>query len=206
VRPVERVHESYVAGRRVRVLVRHLAELMPREASVLDVGCGDGRLSLALGELRPDLRFEGIDVLARDEAVIPVSGFDGLHIPHPDDAFDVLLFVDVLHHSERPEALLREAARVARGHLVIKDHDCSGLLAGPTLRFMDRVGNERFGVDLPYNYWPLERWRREWRALGLSEQALRRRLGLYPWPASWLFDRSLHFIARLGLADAAVDA
>jgi hypothetical protein len=118
----------------------------------------------------------------------------------------VLLFVDVLHHSTEPETLLREAARVARRHLVIKDHDQSGLLADPTLRFMDRVGNERFGVDLPYNYWPLSRWRSEWQAMGLVEEEIRRRLGLYPWPASWLFDRSLHFIARLGLGDRPDDA
>jgi len=206
VRPVERVHESYVSARRVRVLVDHLAEMMPRDASVLDVGCGDGRLGLTLGKRRPDLRFEGIDVLARGEAVIPVREFDGLHIPHPDDSFDALLFVDVLHHSTEPETLLQEAVRVARGHLVIKDHDQSGWLAGPTLRFMDRVGNERFGVDLPYNYWPLPHWRSEWKALGLSEQEVRCKLGLYPWPASWLFDRSLHFIARLGLGDPPDDA
>lgn len=200
-RPVERVHESYVSIRRVRVLVDHLTRIMPPDASVLDVGCGDGQLARALAERRPDLRFEGIDVLVRETAVIPVREFDGLHIPFPDDAYDVVLFVDVLHHSEQPAALLGEAVRVARQHLVIKDHDLHGWLAGPTLRFMDRVGNERYGVDLPYDYWPLERWRDEWQSLGLTCEEIIRRLGLYPWPAGWLFDRSLHFIARLALED-----
>lgn len=205
-KPVERVHEAYVSSRRVRVLTDHLERIMPRDAHVLDVGCGDGRLGRLLSERRPDLRFEGIDVLVRESAVIPVREFDGLHIPYPEDAFDTLLFVDVLHHSEQPVALLREAHRVARQHLVIKDHDLNGLLAGLTLRFMDRVGNERYGVDLPYEYWTLERWRHEWQSLGLVEEEIVRELGLYPWPAGLVFDRSLHFIARLGMGDRSRDA
>jgi hypothetical protein len=37
--------------------------------------------------------------------------------------------------------LLREAARVAREAVVIKDHTKNGLAADATLRFMDRIGN-----------------------------------------------------------------
>ena len=111
------------------------------------------------------------------------------------------MFVDVLHHTRDPQALLREARRVARRSLIIKDHARDGVAAGPTLRFMDWGGNARHGVALPYNYWPRWRWDDAFRRLGLTVESWDRDLCLYPPPAHWLFDRSLHFTTRLDIAD-----
>jgi len=107
------------------------------------------------------------------------------------------MFVDVLHHVDDPIVLLSEAVRVARKGIVIKDHTENGLLAGPTLRFMDWVGNARHGIALPYNYWPKERWHQAIESFGLTIAEWRSELGLYPWPAHCVFGRSLHFVARL---------
>lgn len=191
------IHGGYVHRRRVRVLAARLAALVPPGSELLDVGCGDGLLSWRLAAARPDLRVSGIDVKVRDGTPIPVSAFDGRSIPRPDRSSDVVLFVDVLHHTHDPEVLLREACRVARRAIVIKDHLLTGALAGPTLRLMDWIGNARHGVDLPYNYWPPARWKAAFEALGLSLEAWSTDLGLYPWPADWVFGRSLHFVARL---------
>jgi SAM-dependent methyltransferase len=186
----------------VRVLASHLAAVVPRDCELVDVGCGDGLLSSLLAEARPDLEVSGIDVKARPEARIPVSLFDGARIPRPDRGVDVVLFVDVLHHTRDPMLLLGEAARVARRAIVIKDHTLTGLLAGPTLRLMDWVGNARHGVDLPYNYWSRKRWEEAFAALGLTVEAWIADVGLYPWPADLAFGRSLHFIARLAARPA----
>lgn len=194
---LDTVHGRLVFARRVRVLARHLADLLPAGASVLDVGCGDGRVARAILDRRPDVRLEGMDVLLRPQTFIPVTAFDGRQIPAGDHHFDVVMFVDVLHHTQDPMILLREAARVARRGLLIKDHCLNGWLAGPTLRFMDWVGNARHGVALPYLYWSWPQWQHAWAELKLRPAQCRRRLHLYPPPASWLFDRSLHFIAWL---------
>jgi hypothetical protein len=93
--------------------------------------------------------------------------------------------------------LLREARRVARKSVVIKDHTLDGPLAGPTLRAMDWIGNSRYGVALPYNYWTKRRWLEAFKELGVEIALWTSTLRLYPWPASYLFDRSLHFVARL---------
>jgi SAM-dependent methyltransferase len=198
--PVERLHDAYGGARRARVLARRLGEQLPTCGRLLDVGCGDGEIDRLIGETRPELHIEGIDVLVRPDASVPVTAFDGLKIPHPDDSFDGVLFVDVLHHSDDASELLREARRVARRFILIKDHRLNGLLAGPTLRFMDDVGNARHGVALPYNYWSHERWHETFGSLGLEVESWKQRLDIYPWPASWLFGRGLHFIARLGVA------
>lgn len=191
------VHRGYVHGRRVRVLLSHIAPLLPANGRVLDVGAGDGHVARALMDARPDVTIEGIDPLVRPDTKIPVTEFDGTTIPFADGSFDTLLIVDVLHHADDAMALLREARRVARRSLIIKDHRRDGLLAGPTLRFMDAVGNRRHGVALPYSYWSSAEWRRAFRELGLEPEVEIRRLGLYPFPASLLFDRGLHFVARL---------
>lgn len=191
------VHERFVLGRRVRVIAGHLAALVPRNSDVLDVGAGDGAVAYSLVRRRPDLRAEGIDVLVREGTHIPVRPFDGSHIPAADRSVGTVLLVDVLHHTDEPAALLREAARVARDAVVVKDHLVQGLLARPTLRFMDRVGNARHGVRLPYNYLTRREWDEAFAIAGLRVDAWVAQLGLYPAPASWLFDRGLHFAARL---------
>ncbi len=133
----------------------------------------------------------------RDPCRIPVRAFDGRRIPFEDRSFDDALFVDVLHHTDDPGILLGEAARVARRAIVIKDHLLEGPFAAATLRFMDRVGNERYSVALPYNYWPRSRWLAEIAVRGLRVDSWKERLALYPPPADWVFGRSLHFAARL---------
>lgn len=196
-RPMEWIHQRWVYDRRVRVLADVLAPLLSRDARVLDVGCGDGRVAAALRERRPDVAVQGLDVLVRPGTRIPVREFDGSRIPEDARSFDDVLFVDVLHHADDPAALLAEGRRVARAAVVIKDHLRDGLLAGPTLRLMDRVGNERHGVRLPYHYWSRAQWTAEFRAQALEARGFRDRLPLYPGPADWIFGRRLHFAARL---------
>ena len=196
----ELIHGNYVFKRRVHVLSQHLAKLIPDNASVLDVGCGNGLITHLISWQRPELKSQGIDVLIREKTYIPVTQFDGKTIPYEDASFDVVMFVDVLHHTEEPMILLREAKRVARQAIVLKDHTCNGLLAHTTLRFMDQVGNERYGVVLPYNYLTEDQWFDACDTLGLKISNWTKQLGLYPLPLNWLFERSLHFIAKLTLS------
>jgi SAM-dependent methyltransferase len=190
-------HENFVGGRRARILSSQLADLIPRDFSVLDVGCGDGLIAELITQMRPDLSFKGIDVLVRPGTKIPVEPFDGRSIPYANASFDAGMLIDVLHHTENPLGLLEEVVRVCRNLILIKDHLLKGFLAGPTLRFMDRAGNLRHGVSLRYDYWPRQRWLEAFKLLGLKVTSWNQHLGLYPWPARWVFERSLHFLARL---------
>jgi SAM-dependent methyltransferase len=194
---LEKIHGGPVHGRRVRVLTRHLADLIPSRARVLDVGCGDGLLTSLIVQERPDLSVTGVDVLVREGTRIPVEAFDGRTLPYGAREFDATLLVDVLHHAEDPMSLLRETARVTRRHIVIKDHLRKGPLAGPILRFMDWVGNARHHVALPYTYWTQQEWDKAFSDLGVRISAWKPRLGLYAMPVSWVFERQLHFVAQL---------
>jgi SAM-dependent methyltransferase len=193
---IERVHDGVVFGRRVRVLSRHIAGLLPEGARVVDVGCGDGSVARAVMDIRPDVRIAGIDVLVRPRTHIEVVPFDGRELPFGGRTVDAVTLVDVLHHTDDPVALLREVARVAE-LVIVKDHLADGVLARPTLRLMDWVGNAHFGVALPYNYMTTGRWHEMFRASGLTVETWQTSLALYPRPGSWLFDRGLHVLCRL---------
>jgi SAM-dependent methyltransferase len=197
---LDRIHGSSIFPRRVNRLAHSLAQAIPARATVLDVGCGDGSLAALLLESRPDLSITGLDVLARPKTRIPVAIFDGSHIPFPARSFDVVMFVDVLHHTLDPMVLLREAVRVARRGLVIKDHVAKGILAKARLRLMDYVGNARYGVSLPYNYWTERQWQAAQSELRVRPALLIRDLGLYPGPADAVFGADLHFVGRFEAA------
>jgi SAM-dependent methyltransferase len=193
---VDAVHRQLIFGRRVRILADHIARLLPKDATVLDVGCGDGTVAESVMRRRPDVRTTGVDVLARPHARIDVQLFDGAHLPFDDAAFEVAMFIDVLHHTDDPTVLLREAHRVAKC-VVLKDHTLSGVAARATLAAMDWIGNAHHGVSLPYNYWTDEQWREAFADVQLEIVRWMTSLHLYPIPFSWAFDRKLHFVALL---------
>jgi SAM-dependent methyltransferase len=199
----ESVHDGYVVGRRVRVLANAVAGLIPPDARVLDIGCGDGLLGSVIISRRPDISMVGAEVLVRPKSWLPLRTFDGVTLPFDDGAVDVALLVDVVHHAENPTQLLLEAARVATTAVIIKDHYFRGLFAGPTLAFMDRVGNARHGVALPFHYWTPNEWHDAFTLMDATVHAESTRLGLYPVPAKWIFERSLHFVVLLGLGSHA---
>ena len=195
----ERVHQAWIGARRIQVLSNHLSPLFPEGATVLDVGCGDGALAARIRDARSDIDVSGIDVLVRPETAIPVTPFDGSKLPYPDRSFDTTLLVNVLHHADDPEALLAEAARVSRSWVILADHLLRGPLSRLLLRFMDDVGNRRFGVALPYDYLSETRWHEAFDRLELRVETWIPKLTLYPPPLDWVFGGSLHFAARLAI-------
>lgn len=194
---INKAHAKLVHSRRVRQLSKHLSALIPQGSAVLDVGCGDGLLAHTISENRPDITVRGVDVLLREKTYFQVDKFDGENLPYTENSFDIVMFVDVLHHTEDAMILLREAVRVAKKAVVLKDHTQNGLLAHSTLRFMDYVGNKQYGVNLPYNYWTLAQWENAITELNLTTEIWKKDLALYPNPANLIFGRSLHFVAKL---------
>jgi SAM-dependent methyltransferase len=194
---VGKIHGKVLHQRRISVLAEKLAAMLPAGSRLLDVGCGDGRLGALLRDAVPDLDVQGVEVLPRSDCAIPCQAFDGSHLPFPDDFFDGCLFVDVLHHTSDPFPLLRDACRVSRKFLLIKDHLAESTLDHWTLRLMDWVGNRAHGVPLPYAYLSGFEWQNLYKRLGLIAERTDRDLGIYPAPFSAVFGRNLHFISLL---------
>ena len=194
---ISRWHHAFVFQRRTRVLAELLAAQIPQSASVLDIGCGDGTIAGRIAELRPDISIQGVEFLVRPGCKIECRSFDGLTLPYPNASFDVCLFVDVLHHTQDPAILLREAVRVTRNFVLLKDHLDENTLDNVTLCFMDWVGNRPHGVVLTYNYQSRKQWAAYFLACGLKEENWNGVVPLCPWPFSLVVGRGLHFIALL---------
>lgn len=194
---IARGHHRLVFGRRTRVIADALAPMIPEQARILDVGCGDGTIATLLAERRPDIGLEGVEIAPRPACRIPCKVFDGSHLPFPDRSFDACMFVDVLHHTTDVEVLLREASRVSRSCVLLKDHLSETWWDHAVLRTMDWVGNRPHGVTLTYNYQSMRQWNEHFSACGLRPEKFSTELSLYPFPFSVLFGRKLHFVAKL---------
>lgn len=190
-------HARVVLNRRVRVLAASLAEMLPDSGEVLDIGCGNGQIAELIAVNKPGLQFRGLEIMARPQCRIRCDLFDGHRLPLPDGSVDACLFVDVLHHTGDPRELLREAARVTRRYVVLKDHLSESALDFQTLKLMDWVGNRPHGVVLPYNYCSRQQWDKIFAASGLRVARWVESVPLYPFPASLIFGRHLHFVCRL---------
>jgi SAM-dependent methyltransferase len=190
-------HRAFVFQRRTRVLAEMLVAQLPQRAAVLDIGCGDGTIASIIAQLRPDISIQGVEFMVRPGCKIECHSFDGLTLPFANSTFDVCLFVDVLHHTEDPSVLMREAVRVSRSLVLIKDHLEENALDNLTLRLMDWVGNRPHGVLLTYNYQNRKQWTELFLNLGLSEASWTTQVPLYTWPLRLLAGRELHFVSLL---------
>jgi SAM-dependent methyltransferase len=193
---IGKVHGDLIFGRRVTVLAEAICAMLPKEASVVDVGCGDGTIASLCQAKRPDIGIEGIDVFVRPHTKVPVQGFDGETLPFESKSRDVVTFVDVLHHTQNPARLLQEAARVARKAVIIKDHLANNRFDFSVLALMDWVGNAPHGVTLPYNYLSQDEWDRLVAQQGLRGEQVITALPLYSYPLNIAFGRNLHFLGR----------
>jgi SAM-dependent methyltransferase len=156
--PVKLYGDLYAWPKRRRVIARALSPMLRGFSRILDIGCGDGLLCRDLATcLPPGVILHGVDVLRNLSPPIPYVVYDGLHLPFSDGAYEASLLVDVLHHSRDPDGLLREAARVSHGCVIVKDHDYRGRVDFALMKAGDYLGNKMFGIDLPYNF-------RTWRA------------------------------------------
>ena len=93
--------------------------LSPNE-TIIDIGSGNGLICF-------HLRKEGFQVtpldvvnMPFDESVSPVV-YDGETIPFDDKTFDTAMILTVLHHTDEPEVIIKEAKRIAKRVIIIED-------------------------------------------------------------------------------------
>ena len=145
--------------------VSHIDHLLPDTGSILDIGSGRGVVTSILR----DRGFVVTPLDVRDRSMerelAPVV-YDGTVIPFPDDAFDCALLLTVLHHTPDPDAVLREASRVARRIIIIEDVYTNTLQKYLTF-FTDSLFNLEFRGHPHSNRTDAE-WRRTFERLGLT--------------------------------------
>lgn len=111
-RITERVYEH-----RARWSARRLRPWIRERDRVLDYGAGDCRVDLILQQ-RAKCEVVPVDVEDFNRTPLALTLYDGQRLPFEDHSFDVVLLLFVLHHAEDARAVLREAGRVCRRHII----------------------------------------------------------------------------------------
>jgi ArsR family transcriptional regulator len=121
-----------VPGRSWAAWSRALGLLMPA-LDVADLGCGEGYLTIETARWahRVIAIDRSPDVLARGRALAARRGLDNItwkrgeleRLPIADESVDLALLSQALHHAERPERALAEAARIVKpgGRVLVLD-------------------------------------------------------------------------------------
>jgi methionine biosynthesis protein MetW len=107
-----------------QALHRAIAQMVPRGARVLDLGCGDGALLAHLQAARGCTGY-GVEIddanvhacIRRGVNVIQLNLDEGLAM-FQDQSFDVVLQIDTLQHLRNAEVMLVETARVGKQGIV----------------------------------------------------------------------------------------
>ncbi|MDQ5845660.1 MAG: class I SAM-dependent methyltransferase [Acidobacteriota bacterium] len=92
-------------------MAMEIARVLPRDARVLDVGCGNGFIAHHLSALLGQAVL-GIDLEYGTEAPINYRCFDGNQFPVESQSVDAVLLCYVLHHAQNLESTLMELRRV----------------------------------------------------------------------------------------------
>jgi SAM-dependent methyltransferase len=140
----------------------YIARLLPRSGScsIIDIGAGDGFLGAILERYRPETCVVGVETHIRQlrRSDFKMVKFDGLAAPFADKSFDYALLCNVLHHADDQAAVLREALRLARRAVIIKDHLAETRYQHSQLAVLDVLGNRRFGASTVGRYLSADGW------------------------------------------------
>ena len=107
-----------------RIDLKLIADMVPRDTKVLDIGCGDGALlELLVNERGVDgrgleLSQSGVNkCVARGLSVVQGNADTDLSY-YPDNGFDTVILSQTLQATQRPHDVLREMARIGKRLIV----------------------------------------------------------------------------------------
>jgi ubiquinone/menaquinone biosynthesis C-methylase UbiE len=173
--PNEEGRNSRQAQLEIPALVRALK--LPREARMLEIGCGRGVALPVLDRLCRPRRLVGLDI---EEALLIEAGAhleeegteaelycgDAREMPFADESFDVIVDFGTLYHIARSQIALAEITRVlAPGGIFVYETKASQLLSHPVRsrgRRLPAIG--RFGLRP-------RRWAMLWASHGKASPA-----------------------------------
>jgi len=153
------IDENFIFPARYNRLAKKLTPYLTDCKTVLDLGASCGRLAHTISRSLPKIKFTGVDIIVQPETFIPIKKYDGKKLPFKNSSFDCVMIIDVLHHDKRIDEVIKEAKRVSKKHILIKDHYWDNKFDFKVLKYADYMGNRAYGVELPYNFLKIEKWK-----------------------------------------------
>ena len=123
------------------------------KGKVLDIGCGRGYIAEKL-QNEDKFKVTCLDVKNLSQTSMKTIVYDGKNMPFKDNCFDSALIAYVLHHCDEQLKVLKEAARVCKGSIVIFEDT----KPSPITNSMDFLSNRLRGVETPFKFHNEKEW------------------------------------------------
>lgn len=196
---LKKLHEP-IYQKRINVLSNLITRHLRPKDKILDIGSGSGALGKAILEhpgCPPEVKLLGLEKFRRGNEDIETIEFDGHIIPVGNEDYEITILADVVHHEENPERLVKEAVRVTRRCLIVKDHTPRGFLGYSRTCILDWAANNPYGVKCLYRYLSIDEWRENFRKLNLTIVEELTTIDLYPFFFNYIFGKKLQYFAVL---------
>jgi len=147
---------EYTLKNRAHVIIGEYMKFIPIGSNVLDIGCGNGVISKMIADSLK-CKVTGTDILDYRTTEIDFCQIkDEGKLPFKDNAFDMVMFNDVLHHMpyEMQPKIILEAMRVGKETIIFELRPT--LYAKFTDWFANKMHNPKVRVSLTQR--TLEGW------------------------------------------------
>ncbi|XOA43173.1 MAG: class I SAM-dependent methyltransferase [Candidatus Nealsonbacteria bacterium] len=113
------------AGQR---MCKECKDFIKSGSKILDLGCGPAIITKVFQNFF-QAEIVGVDILDRRIFPIPFKIINGKSLPFSGNNFDAVLIAYVLHHSQDPIVLLKEAKRVTKDKIFIYEDLPEGIIS-----------------------------------------------------------------------------
>jgi SAM-dependent methyltransferase len=149
-------------------LAEIISSLCENNSYILDFGCDDGSTAKMIMKLKPSLKIVGVDIQNNHPSKIPRKIYNGEKIPYPDNTFDIVLSLEVLHHTKDMMRHIKEIKRVSKKYILIKDHMTYSAFSKLLICFTDFISNVPYGIKCAFNFPTSKQWNKMFNKLNLK--------------------------------------
>lgn len=151
-------------------ILASFASIIQPRSRILDIGAGKGWLAEEMVR-QFDARVTLVDIAKYNQSGLPLTVCDSRALAFANRSFDYALLSFVLHHSQNPDTILREALRVAYQVIVI-ENDVQGIVRQWLTRIVDSYPALRFGTPPCYITQSKEAWMKSFAAFPVQANVL----------------------------------
>lgn len=100
--------------------IKKISLMLPKNASLLEIGCGSGDLLNYLKKVRPDLELYGLDIVElpiKKNFSFIKGQFENIKI---DKKFNLIIFSNLIEHTVNPKLFLQKCHKnlIEKGHII----------------------------------------------------------------------------------------